>query len=216
VKEYGGLTAREYRHGRGSPLGARYEQLMSEAARAGAASLPELTEFESTGRSMRPGHSSHDALVTQMMTGAETREARGRCALGILCGDGQAEGGHLYLFGESGLHLAASLGNGEPPDELLGFAAKLFEQPEEFLTMTVALEAEAMPPETASTRFVDEAGTVFECVRLTSAMPDLRHAGVAVLRYSELPRRSPSPLLASAVSAHLLRAGDTAGVAAAG
>lgn len=47
VEFYSGLTAREYRHGRGSPLGARYERLAREASGAGMRA-PELSEFEST------------------------------------------------------------------------------------------------------------------------------------------------------------------------
>ena len=46
IEEYGRLTANEYRHGEGSPLGARYERLMDEARSAGVHVLPQLTEFE--------------------------------------------------------------------------------------------------------------------------------------------------------------------------
>jgi hypothetical protein len=46
IEEYGRLTANEYRHGEGSPLGARYERLMDEARSAGVHVLPQLTDFE--------------------------------------------------------------------------------------------------------------------------------------------------------------------------
>src|SRR5262249_29649745 len=46
--EYGKLAAEQYRHGRGSPLGARYERLLSEARDAGVPVLPELSEFETS------------------------------------------------------------------------------------------------------------------------------------------------------------------------
>jgi hypothetical protein len=40
VAHYAALTAREYRHGRNSPLGARYERLMHEARLADKANPP--------------------------------------------------------------------------------------------------------------------------------------------------------------------------------
>src|SRR4029078_13194045 len=46
IEQFGRLTAKEYRHGERSPLGARYERLMDEARRAGAAVLPQLTDFQ--------------------------------------------------------------------------------------------------------------------------------------------------------------------------
>ena len=217
VTEYGALTAREYRYGRGSPLGARYERLMAEASKVASAALPELTDIASTSAPFTIGtgqsqHSSLETVVTQAMTGAETREARGRRALVILCGDGKADGGHLYLAGESGLYLAASVGDEEAPAELLEFATAAFERLGEFVTMTIAAGSDSSPSETTSTHFTTASGNTFEPVLLTCALPDPRHAGVAVLGYRKPPRRPLSPLLVSAVGAHLVRAGDTAGV----
>ena len=47
VAEYARLTAHEYRHGSGSPLGARYERLMDEARSAISGPLPNLEDFQS-------------------------------------------------------------------------------------------------------------------------------------------------------------------------
>ena len=180
------------------------------------AALPELTDIASTSApfTIGPGQSQHpslDAAVTQAMTGAETREARGRRALVILCGDGKAACGHLYLVGESGLYLAASLGDEAAPAELLEFATTAFEQLGEFATI-VAANPDAPPAETTTTRFTTASGTAFESIVLTCALPDPRRAGVVALGYTSPLRRPLSPLLLSAVGTHLVRAGDTAGV----
>ena len=53
VERYGRLTAEQFRHGRGSTLGARYERLMEEARGAGVLVLPELSPFE-TCRTISP------------------------------------------------------------------------------------------------------------------------------------------------------------------
>ncbi len=45
---YATLTAREYRHGRGSPLGARYERLMREARNAREVELPSLAALDAS------------------------------------------------------------------------------------------------------------------------------------------------------------------------
>jgi hypothetical protein len=44
VEKFTRLTAREYRHGEGSPLGARYERLMHEAQRFGHDTAPLLDD----------------------------------------------------------------------------------------------------------------------------------------------------------------------------
>src|SRR5262249_350637 len=43
-ERYALLTAREYRHGRGSPLGARYERLADEGSALARAALPNLAD----------------------------------------------------------------------------------------------------------------------------------------------------------------------------
>jgi hypothetical protein len=62
IDEFGRLTASEYRHGRNSPLGARYERLLNEAQRSAARALPALAEFVS---------SRHDSDVATWMPGGD-------------------------------------------------------------------------------------------------------------------------------------------------
>lgn len=218
VAEYTRLTAREYRHGAGSPLGARYERLMEEASKGGSGPLPGLADFDAGSvPSIGIGSTSHDALVTEAMSGADQARARGQRALRLLCDERSAEGGHLYLFADTGLTLVASLGDTAAPEGLLPFLTKRFEEaaPDDLVTMTVAaLVAHDSSVDEASV-FTDTAGVLHEPVMLTCVLEGTAlHAGVAVLCHREMPVRMTSSSLATAVSAHLIRAGDTAGVPA--
>ena len=102
VERYGRLAAKEYRHGRNSPLGMRYERLMQEARRAGIHALPELASLDADplGTSMLGGTRATETVVTEALSGAESRPARAAMALGLLCDAYGAGGGHLYLMGE--------------------------------------------------------------------------------------------------------------------
>jgi tetratricopeptide (TPR) repeat protein len=217
VETYTRLTAQEYRHGRGSPLGARYERLMEEAARGGSGPLPGLADFDS-GSARSLGSSSHDALVTEAMSGADQTRARAQRALRLLCDERRAEGGYLYLFTEQGLSLAASIGSDEAPEGLLPFLTKRLEDDdEEQITETIAAPAGQIFPVEDTTAFTDHMGTVHDPVMLTCVLEGkTRHAGVAVLSHRGAPIRTTSSSLVAAVSAHLIRAGDTAGVLAHG
>jgi tetratricopeptide (TPR) repeat protein len=215
VEKYTRLTAQEYRHGRGSPLGARYERLMEEAAKAATGPLPSLADFDSgSGRSIGMLTSTPDALVTSVMTGAERAADRGQRALRLLCEERKSEGGYLYLFAKGGLAHVATLGDHDPPEGLLSFLEKRLEASQvELVTMTVAALAEQTQAMEDSATFVDESGIVHDPVMLTCVLDGAaRQAGVAVLAHREVPDRMPVSRLIAAVSAHLIRAGDTPGV----
>jgi hypothetical protein len=214
VNEYASLTAREYRHRHGSPLGARYERLMEEAVRGGSMPSYGPGAFESKS-GFSSGLQAHDALVTEAMSGAETRVMRGQRALRLLCDQTRPAAAHLYLFGERGLYLAASLGDRTAPEGLLGFLTNRFaDEHRDMRTMTIAIVGDAVPP-TAVSAFTDPDGIVHDPVFLTCALDHgLRYAGVAVLAYRDPPREATNTLLAAAVAAHLIRSGDTPGRAA--
>jgi hypothetical protein len=217
VNEYASLTAREYRHRHGSPLGGRYERLMEEAVRSGALPSFAPAAFESAIGVKGLRASSHDTLVTEAMTGAETRVMRTQRALRLLSEQSQPAAAYLYLFGDQGLYLAASIGDRPAPDRLLEFVSGRFSEAQgEMLTMTMCVRADQVPV-TSEAVFIDAAGMVYDPVMLTCALGEgLRHAGVAVLAYRERPRRTTSTPLAAAVAAHLIRSGDTVGLAANG
>jgi tetratricopeptide (TPR) repeat protein len=218
VEAYGRLTAQEYRHGRGSPLGARYERLMEEAAKGGSGALPGLADIDSgSARSLGPGSSSHDVLVTQAMNGADQARARAQRALRLLCDERKSDGGHLYLFAGDELSHVASLGDNPAPDGLLPFLTKRLEEEQAEDTKTIVpLAGDFLGTDDAAV-FTDDAGTMHDPVMLTCILEGkARHAGVAVLSHRRAPVRTTSAALVAAVSAHLIRAGDTEGVLAYG
>ena len=78
MERYGRLAANEYRHGQNSPLGMRYERLMQEARRAGIHALPALASLDADplGTSTLGGTRATETLVTEALSGAESRPAR--------------------------------------------------------------------------------------------------------------------------------------------
>lgn len=128
LQEFGRLTAAEYRYGKNSPLGGRYERLINEAGSAGRGRLPSLSEFSSTTRAEVPA--AHDeggyALsAMRVMQGTTTLVERASRALGVLCAEYGATGGHIYAMrSEDCLELLASEGAVPPSDELKEFLSR--------------------------------------------------------------------------------------------
>jgi hypothetical protein len=97
------LTAREYRHGARTPLAARYERLMNEAARAGMQSNRSLADLQAlAGQTHRTVHSELLTSAARMMAGLPTVFERAFSALEMLCTTHGADGGHLFLVSPSG------------------------------------------------------------------------------------------------------------------
>lgn len=114
VETYAELTAREYRHGNGSALGARYERLMEEARAAGARDLPSLPADRADGR----GVGAMD--ITRELARAPDATARAERALALLCEAFEARGGHLFLATQDGdlRHAATHPAHTERPPSL--------------------------------------------------------------------------------------------------
>ena len=127
LTEYAGLTAREYRHGRRSPLGARWEQLMAEARRASKRAMAHLTDFGTSRVVMGPATSTAE-MVSDSLRGSVTRQDRALRTLKLLCEDRAATVGYLYLIGDPGLTLVASQGSSAPPEGLLECAHDYLER----------------------------------------------------------------------------------------
>ncbi len=131
VDKYAGLTAREYRHGAGSPLGARYARLMDEALRAKRSNrpIPSDSESDPNAQSGLRTRTSAIGIVTETMKGAERAKERAERALRLLCNARAAPMGHLYLLGDRGIRLVASYGVEMPPEGLLEFIQALIDNP---------------------------------------------------------------------------------------
>jgi tetratricopeptide (TPR) repeat protein len=217
LNEYANLTAKEYRHGRGSALGARWERLMGEARRVAKRALPRLADFGSSRLATGFATSARDR-VSELLRDATTAQDRATRTLALLCDDRSATHGYLYLVGDAGLTLVASHGSAAPPEGLLEYLHEYFERDvSESGDQTSALIGTQMGTAlTARPCFRDGAGTDHHLVLMTSLVDGVaRHAGVAV--FVEGPRAerpAGGAMLVSELSTLLIQSGDTLGVPA--
>jgi hypothetical protein len=214
--EYAELTAKEYRYGRGSTLGARWERLMAEARRASKSALSRRASFESSAWTGRAPSATE--AISESLRNASTADERAAIALRLLCEDRRATCGYLYLVDNgTGLTLVASSGSAAPPAGLSEYLREYFEsETSDGGDATSALTGTQMASLAgAGPSFRDEAGTPHVPVLMTSiADGAMRHAGVAVfVEGARTPRQAGGAALVAALSAHLIELGDTHGVA---
>jgi tetratricopeptide (TPR) repeat protein len=212
LETYAGLTAKEYRHGRGSALGARYERLMAEARRT--SNRARSTEAGTGSIPMRTGFRTAAQRVSEALASASTAEERARRALKLLCDDRGAGIGHLYLLGDGGLNLVASHGEAAPPEGLLPYVRAYFgravsEDSEATAALTGTQVASML---TEGDRFRGAGGVEYHAVLLTSAANDpSRHVGAAAFVAGSTSAALGGAGLVVSLSAYLLGAGDTRG-----
>ena len=215
LTEFASLTAREYRHGRGSPLGARWERLMAEARRASKRAMPRLADFGASRILSRRATAAE--MVSDSLRGTTTREERAERTLKLLCDDQAATIGYLYLVADEGLRLVATHGGAAPPEGLLEFVSEYLErQLAESGDQTVALTSAEQSTELyARPCFQDGAGIEHRLVLMTSVTSGLaRHAGIVVFVDGARAQRPGGETgLVAALTTHLIQAGDARGVA---
>ena len=210
VDAYARLTAREYRHGQGSALGARYDRLMRDAQRVADGALPNLSEFESAHYSSPSVVAT--AAVTQAMRGADGAKERAERALNLLC-DASAANGHLYLFEHTGVRLVASRGNPVPPEGLADFITKHIRREfnEDDSATGLMEEMPTVVPD-HSTQFSDSTGARYTPFLLTCDIAGkARCAGVAAVSAGEGQPVLDYELI-RALANHLIQIGDSSGV----
>jgi tetratricopeptide (TPR) repeat protein len=213
VEEFTRLTAREYRHGQGSPLGARYERLMAEARRTAKGALPGLSDFAASRLSSAIfPRTSATVVVTQAMKGADGAKQRAERALDLLCRARSATAGHLYLFGERGVRLVASYGP-EPPPGLMAFVeAYVDSEVSKSDVATEIVDEESDESSNAGKTFDDGRGSTYYPLFLTATSDGATcYAGIAVLALSESPKAMDVELVV-ALGTHLMQMGDARGI----
>jgi tetratricopeptide (TPR) repeat protein len=185
VERFARLTADQYRHGRGSPLGVRYERLMGEARGAGVTVLPALTAFESTmfGNTEISTRGSVIAMIAESMIGAHDADERGARALRLLCKARGAQGGHLFLGVASELRLAASYA-ADPPDAALERAVSDFwsHQSDDSDPDTAQVSDGTSAHGYSTLQWTDLRGTTYQPVLVSGKVgKEIVNAGVALL-----------------------------------
>jgi hypothetical protein len=212
LQRYAALTAREYRHGRGSPLGARYERLMEEARRTGLEAVPELTDFVSTAMPITRGdrESTMNSMLGTLI--AETdRERRAQRALQMLCSARGARGGYLYMRTDHGLALAASEGVGDPPDGLAEYLEHYLRVEEGQCESATSIATEADLKSTIDlTRWYDGSGGMHRPLVLIATVDGIsRHVAVASFVFDgEQPLLPQQAHVNAAIAAYLVDEGD--------
>jgi tetratricopeptide (TPR) repeat protein len=213
VERYARLTAREYRHGRGSPLGARYERLIEEANNLASPLLPALGALDPQAHAAMGGAGTQSELeVVEAMAGAEQSEGRAPRALRLLCEMHGVTAGHLYLAGKNGLRLAASYGTTPPDRDLLTIAQDRLSQDLSDTGVT------RVAGDTSTTRlthdsglcWTDPLGQPYEARLLSCVVEGVAScAGVAILKKSTARRRVNRLLqFTTALSVYLLVSGE--------
>jgi hypothetical protein len=214
LEEYGKLAAREYRHGRGSPLGARYERLMSEARQAGVQVLPELSEFETSmlGTTSMGARASASTLVAFAMRGKSSSEERASAALRLIAEVCGTQAAHLFLVQSDGsLNWVASQSEQPHGAGELTLAQQCLERAlnDDFGSTQVVSELDALALD-SSAIWTDASGSGDNTQLLTvSTNGTTRHVAVVVANAPKTAAQSQQILLA--VAEYLVQSGDTAG-----
>jgi hypothetical protein len=220
VETYARLTAEQYRHGRGSPLGARYEALMSEARSAGVVVLPSLSDFEihTIGLTeVRTISSSAFAYVTSALRTVTDADQRSQRALRLICDAYSAESGHLYLIRhEHDLERTASQGPHPPGEAQLALAQTCLDQAMSQDDVATEMVSETTGLGAGVAVLWTQEGSIEHRTLMVSARVDgaIRHAGVVVLMSASSKPKPEAVATLSAVGTLLLELGDTSGVVA--
>jgi tetratricopeptide (TPR) repeat protein len=216
IETYGRMTAKEYRHGERSPLGARYERLMDEARSSGVFVLPELTEFQTklTTTNWRSLAGVATSVAPRPLLGTRNASERAERVLRLLCEARDARSGHLYLYRDSGLELAAWRGQDPPGPELRELAERFVAQQMRADDYATVIESEQRPPLTSSA-WLDTRGVTHQFVLLSGKRGAERLcAGVAVIESSGNTGTDPlARQLLDELAGELLTRGDASGIA---
>ncbi len=209
-------TAREYRHGARTPLGARYERLMNEAARAGMRAKLTLVDFQALAGTGTSGIGSDELLtmVTRSMAGHRSADERTQIALQMICVAHGTREGYLFLLTHAGPVLRASHGSSAPravlSDRVADFVMEKQRHAEDLDDMvTGALDDGVVLEWTVRSDERSYKLLALSCVvEATSVL-----AGVAVIEVAEDRAGSEQQgQLLNVIAASLLQAGDSQGL----
>jgi hypothetical protein len=205
------LTAREYRYGAGSPVGARYDRLMREASRRGMQPSAASRELELATIADSGSLSSVPDLETSIriaLAGAASDAEKYQLALQLVCDPRAARGGHLYLALDGGPVLVASRALDSPAQRLTQCVAEyLDEEKDRFDTLTMAIDSDAtMALEGLTVAHAD--GVDYELHLLTYVRDQAaRVAAVMAIAPGAQPVSNPRQAqLLTTIAAHLVEA----------
>jgi hypothetical protein len=213
--EYGKLAAIQYRHGRGSPLGARYERLLSEARQCGVQLSPELSEFETgTLGSTRIGtRSTARTLLNFAVRAATNAEERASAIIRMLAEVSVSERAHLFLIQADGnIRWAASHSEQPHGDAELALARQCLERAlnDDFGATRIESELDSTGLDTSA--IMHTPGGIPQRVQLLEGSPNGEPRYAAILVATAVGSRPANHPLLTAVAEYLVTIGDTEGM----
>jgi hypothetical protein len=218
VEHYGRLAANEYRHGRSSPLGTRYERLLQEARIAGIHALPQLAALDATpisSTALGGRRPTIETSLTDALSAAETPRARAELALGLLCEVHAARGGHLFVLRDGALEHAATLGADAPDEALRPMLDDIWQQQLAAADMPTQLAPHGLPSASSTNLLTDTQGASFQPVAIQCVVDGATVlAGiVALIPGHDRQPRSDASHVVGIVGNYLIRSGDAHAVA---
>jgi hypothetical protein len=207
------LTAREYRHGARSPLGARYESLLNEARRRGFQPNVALSDFETSTMIANSRAAVQDArsVVRTALESASTPEERSLRALQLVCESRAADGGHFFTLAGDGVRLAASHGLPIAPEGLAALVCEHLARERDSSETLTMMATSAQPDGSADFRVTAQAdGICYELLVLACKIKEQGEVlGVMAVASRDTRVRDPKQAqLLVAIAQHLLRAND--------
>jgi hypothetical protein len=212
--QYAELAAREYRHGSGSALVARFERLMHEGLALTRGALSARSDFQSATfvRSEGRALAATSAQVSEILKGASGPEERALRSVRMLCQATEATFGYLYLLEEDGPRLAASYPACEPPQGLDAFVRDYAEHLLQDDSETAVVTGDALDFSNQQTAFDALDGLRYSPIDLFSVKDDgTRYVAVAALALGE-HGRTVTYEIGLALGTELIRAGDARGL----
>jgi hypothetical protein len=211
------LTAREYRHGARTALGARYERLMNEAARAGMQAKLTQAEFQALAETATSGITDRSELVktvTRTIGGYRSMEDRAQFALQVICTAWASPSGYLFLVTPAGPVLRASRGESAPAPKLTELVTQYVAEQRRHVDQLDDMATEAVAESATLSRTVQIGGRSYELLPLQRMVDEASVlAAVVVIEVgvvSELDARRAQ--LLPVLAASLVRPGEGRGV----
>jgi hypothetical protein len=216
MHEYGKLAALQYGHGRGSPLGARYERLINDARHAGVRVTTELSEFETNtlGSARLGSRASARRLLSVAVRAASTAEERASAVVSMFSEVAGARATHLFFIRADGtVSWAASHGEQPHGDTELILARQSLERALNDDFGSTQVESELSNTDFTSSMLWNDASGVPHRVQLLTASPDREPRYVAVIIATAPSQPLQNPSLLNAMAEYFVTSGDSEGLA---